>query len=182
MNCIAFPFRITHLPMVALRSPDMHSTNLNRWRYGLVALGMLFLFVVAACQYEVPITAQPTRKVDEQLLGNWVSADGKEQLRVRRLEDAVYVLYYDGDLFRAFHSDLDGMPFVSVQDLNSPDRKYAYLVWNLSADGRELNLRSVQTTVIPKETNDRARIQKLLTENRRNPELLGEAIEFRKEK
>jgi hypothetical protein len=151
------------------------------WRLFGVAVG---LCVLAACQYEVPITASPTRKVQEQLLGNWVSLDGKENMRVRRLDDddSTYVVYYDGDLFRAYHSDITDLPLTSVQDLNSNDRKYAYVVWKLSNDGKRLTLRSVSNKVIPTETKDSAAVTALLTKNVRNPELFGEEIEFRKEK
>jgi hypothetical protein len=120
--------------------------------------------------------------VQEQLLGNWVSLDGKENMSVRRLDDSTYVVYYDGDLFRAYHSDVAEMPFASVQDLNSNDRKYAYVVWKLSDDGKRLNLRNVSNEVIPKETKDSATVAALLTKNARNPELFGEEIEFHKEK
>jgi hypothetical protein len=119
--------------------------------------------------------------VQEQLLGNWVSLDGKENMRVRRLDDSTYVVYYDGDLFRAYHSDVAEMPLASVQDLNSNDRKYAYVVWKLSDDGKHLTLKSVNK-VIPKETNDSAEVAALLAKNARNPELFGEEVEFRKEK
>jgi hypothetical protein len=119
--------------------------------------------------------------VQEQLLGNWVSLDGKENMRVRRLDDSTYVLYYDGDLFRAYHSDVADMPFASVQDLNSNDRKYAYVVWKLSDDGKRLSLRSVNK-LIPKETKDSATVAALLTKNARNSELFGEEIVFRREK
>ena len=135
-----------------------------------------------ACEYEVPVTSSPTRKVQEQLLGNWVSLDGKENMRVRRLDDTTYVVYYDGDLFRVYHSDVAEMPFASVQDLNSNDRKYAYVVWKLSDNGKRLTLRSVNEKVIPKGTKDSAAVAGLLTKNARNPELFGEEIEFRKEK
>lgn len=148
--------------------------------FGVV--GCLCVLVFSACQYEVPITSSPTRKVQEQLLGNWVSLDGKENMRVRQLDDSTYVVYYDGDLFRAYHSDLAEMPFVSVQDLNSNDRKYAYVVWKLSDDGKRLTLRSVKEKVVPKETKDSAAVAALLTKNARNPELFGEEIGFRKEK
>ena len=57
--------------------------------------------------------------------------DGKENMRVRRLDDNTYVVYYDGDLFRAYHSDVAETPFASVQDLNSSDRKYAYVICKL---------------------------------------------------
>jgi hypothetical protein len=73
------------------------------------------------------------------------------------------------------------MPLVTVQDLNSNDRKYAYVVWKLSSDGKGLTLRSVNK-LIPKETKDSAAVAALLTKNARNPELFGEEIEFRKEK
>ena len=101
---------------------------------------------------------------------------------MRRLDDSTYVVYYDGDLFRAYHSDVAEMPLASVQDLNSNDRKYAYVVWKLSNDGKGLTLRSVSNKVIPTETKDSAAVTALLTKNARNPELFGEEIEFRKEK
>jgi len=141
----------------------------------------LCILAFTACEYEAPITSSPTRKVQERLLGNWISQDGKEHMRVRRLDDRIYVVYYDGDLFRAYHSDVAEMPFVSVQDINSNDRKYAYVVWKLSDDGKRLTLRNVKSDVIPKEQKDSARIAELLNENAKNPDLLGEEIEFNKE-
>jgi hypothetical protein len=143
--------------------------------------GWLCIVAFTACEYEVPITSSPTRKVQEQLLGNWISLDGKEDMRVRQLDDSTYIVYYDGDLFRAYHSDVAEMPFASVQDLNSNNRKYAYVVWKVSDDGKRLSLRSVNK-LIPKETKDSGVVAALLTKNARNPELFGEEIEFRKEK
>jgi hypothetical protein len=103
-------------------------------------------------------------------------------MRVRRLDHSTYVVYYDGDLFRAYHSDVANTPFASVQDLNSNDRKYAYVVWKLSDDGKRLILQNVNNKVIPKETRDSATVAALLTKNAHNAELFGEEIEFRKEK
>ena len=102
-------------------------------------------------------------------------------MRARRLDDSTYVVYYDGDLFRVYHSDVGETPFATVQDLNSNDRKYAYVVWKLSGDGKRLSLRSVSQKIIPKETRDSAAVAALLAKNARNPELFGEEIEFRKE-
>lgn len=159
----------------------MTSSNVicRRIIFGVV-VGLCIL-AFSACQFEVPITSSPTRKVQEQLLGDWVSLDGKENMRVRRLDESTYVVYYDGDLFRVYHSDVAEMPLASVQDLNSNDRKYAYVAWKLSDDGKRLSLRNVNK-VIPKETKDSATAAALLTKNARNPELFGEEIEFRKEK
>jgi hypothetical protein len=156
------------------------SLNFASLRVGIV-IGLCCL-AFAACQYEAPITSAPTRKVHEQLLGDWRSDDGKEELKLRKLEDSVYIVYYDGDLFRAYHSDVAETPFATVQDLNSSDRKYAYMVWKLSDDGKHLSLRNVNDKVISRETKDSATVVALLTKNARNPELFGEEIEFRKEK
>ena len=82
----------------------------------------LWILAFSAREYEVPITPSPTQKVQERLLGDWTSTDGKEKMKVRRLDDSVYVVYYDGDLFRAYHSDIAETSFASVQDLSSNDR------------------------------------------------------------
>jgi hypothetical protein len=158
------------------------SSNLLGLRSGFGAAACICILAFTACQYDVPITSAPTRKVQEQLLGDWTSTDGKEKLKLRSLDDSIYVVYYDGDLFRAYHSDVAEMPFATVQDLNSIDRKYAYVVWKLSDDGKHLSLRNVSDKVISKETRDSATVIALLTKNAGNPELFGEEIEFRKEK
>jgi hypothetical protein len=136
----------------------------------------------SACQYDVPITSVPTRKVQERLLGDWTSADGKEKLKLRSLDDSSYVVYYDGDLFRAYHSDVAETPFATVQDLNSSDRKYSYVSWKLSDDGKNLRLRNVNDKVVPKGIRDSVGVVALLTRNAGNPDLFGEEIEFKKEK
>jgi hypothetical protein len=146
-----------------------------------VTIGLCSL-ALTGCQYDVPITSGPTRKAQEQLLGDWTSTDGKEKLKLRSLDDSTYIVYYDGDLFRAYHSDVTETPFATVQDLNSSDRKYAYVLWKLSDDGKNLKLRNVNDKVVPKETKDSATVVALLTKNAGNPELFGEEIEFRKEK
>ena len=158
----------------------MSSANLAWLRIG-VAIGLCSL-AFTACQYDVPITLNPTRKVEQRLLGDWISLDGRENLKVRSLDDSVYIVYYDGDLFRAYHSDVGDRPFATVQDLNSSDRKYAYVIWKLSDDGKNLRLQNVNDKIVSKETKDSASVVALLTKNAGNPELFGEEIEFKKEK
>jgi hypothetical protein len=82
---------------------------------------------------------------------------------------------------RAYHSDIAETPLASVQDLNSNDRKYAYVVWKLSDDREHLKLRSVNRDVIPKEKKNSTEVAKFLEENAKNPDLLGEEIQFNKE-
>jgi hypothetical protein len=63
--------------------------------------------------------------VQEELLGDWRSSLGNEELKLRKLNNSIYIVYYDGDLFRAYHSDFSETSFGSVQHLSSRDRKFA---------------------------------------------------------
>lgn len=132
--------------------------------------------------YVVPITSGPTHKIDQRLLGVWVSKDGADKFKVRKLDDSVYIVSFNGDLLRAFHSAVGNTSFVSLQDLESADRKYAYLAYKLSDDGERLDVRVVDTKVIPKELEDSASIQKLLKKNLENPGLFGDDGQFTKVK
>ncbi len=160
----------------------MNTVKLIARKFTLGIVAAVCCFAFSGCDYEVPITASPTRKVDERLLGDWTSKDGKEKIKVRRLDDSIYIVSYNGDLMRAYHSDVAKTSFVSVQDIDSADRKYAYLSWKLSEDGKRLSCRAVRNKVIPKEIKDSASVQKLLEKNLQNPELLGEEEQYTKEK
>jgi hypothetical protein len=56
---------------------------------GLGIAVCLWILTFSACEYEVPITPSPTQKVQERLLGDWTSTDGKEKMKVRKLDDSV---------------------------------------------------------------------------------------------
>lgn len=149
---------------------------------GIVLVLCLLSFIGCEGDYAVPITSGPTRKVDQRLLGNWVSKDGTEKMKVVRLDDSVYIVSYDGDLFRAFHSDVDKTSFVTLQDLELASRKYSYVTYKLSDDGKRLDVRVVDNKVISKDLKDSASVQKLLKKNLENPALFGDESEFIKEK
>ena len=145
----------------------------------LIAAVVLFF---AGCNYDVPLTARPTRNIDERLLGVWLGGDeGKDTMVVRRLDDSTYVVAMDDDLYRAFHSDFAGTAFLSVQELNH-GRLYVYLTAVLAADGNQLTLRTVSTKVVPEETKGRAALQKLIKANLAHPALFGEPLVFTRKK
>ena len=79
------------------------NTFIQKAVIGMMTLLRSLIFI--GCEYEVPITSAPTRKIDEKLLGDWVSKDGKDKMKVRRLDDSIYIISYNGDLAKAFHSD-----------------------------------------------------------------------------
>jgi hypothetical protein len=138
-------------------------------------------FVINGCLYDFPITSQATRKVDARLLGSWTSKDGKEKMKVVKLDDSNYIILSDGELYRAYHSDLADTPFVSVQKLEADKPQYAYWAWKLSDDGT-LSLRNVNDKLIPDDTKDSATMRKLLKKNLQNPALFGDEIQMTKDK
>jgi hypothetical protein len=147
----------------------------------------VLLLALVGCNYDSPLTATPTRKVDERLLGEWVQPEEHDWMVVRRLDASTYTIAYGKDkphdrpdLYRAFHSDFAGKAFLSAQNLQpgSEDRKYNYLTWSLSVDGTKLTLRSINTRVIPGQSTDTAGMQKLVEKNLNNPELLNEEMVF----
>ena len=151
-----------------------------------VLLLALLGLILAGCNFDVPLTAKPTRPINDQLVGDWLSTDTDAarvvRMNVRKLDETTYAVSYDGDLYRAFHSDFAGLSLVSAQDLNSRERKYAYFTWQLSADGARLTLKGVSTRVIPDTTKDAGVIQELIKKNRSNPELFGEEAVFTRKK
>lgn len=132
--------------------------------------------------YAVPITPSATRKIDQRLLGNWVSKAGTEKMKVRKFDDSNYIVSYDGDLYRAHHSDVGNTSFVSAQEIDSAGRKYVYLAYKLADDGQQLDLRAVEDKVIPKDLKDSASVQKLLKKNLQNSQLFGDEGQFVRER
>ncbi len=145
----------------------------------LIAAGCLFL---GSCNYDVPITGSPTRRVEPSLLGVWVARQKDsakpDEMKVRQLDGFIYIISFNGDLYRAYHSDVDKVPFVTVQDIESSDRKYAYFTWQLSADGAVLTLTPVSTRLIPPTIPNSATVQQLLRQHADNPNLLLEPVQF----
>jgi hypothetical protein len=160
------------------------NTTLVCRKLALVGIAVVCCLSVAGCEgdYAVPITSGPTRKIDKRLLGNWISKDGTDKIKVRNLDDSIYIASFNGDLYRAFHSDVGRTSFISAQDIDSAGRKYAYLAYKLSDDGKQLYLRPVDTEVIPKETKNSVKVQKLLKINLQSPKLFGEEGQFSREK
>ena len=148
----------------------------------------VFAFILAvlplACDYDVPISSTPSQKVDARLLGAWTSAgsDKPEHMTIRQYDADHYVVLYDGELYRAYHTDAAGLPLVSVQNLNDAKRQYLFVSWRLSSDASRLTIRAVNTDVVPASTKDSDAIVKLIEKNRDNPKLFGEIAEYTRDK
>jgi len=153
-------------------------------KLALVAVAAVCSLAFSGCEgdYAVPITSAPTRKIDQRLLGNWVSKDGSDKIKVRNSDDSIFIVSYNGDLYRAFHSDIAKTFFISAQDIESSGRKYAYLAYKLSDDGKQLELRGVNTELIPEATMTSSAVQRLLNTNLTSRELFRDEAQFVREK
>ena len=96
-------------------------------------------------------------------------------MKLRKLNESTYIVSYDGILFQAYHSDVGGIPYLSVQDIDSGEGKYLYVTWNLSEDGQRLEIRAVSAEVIPPLLKNSAQVRKALEENGHNAGLFKEA-------
>lgn len=150
----------------------------------IVILAVLTSLALISCDYDVPITAEPTRKVDPTLLGDWVGEWNnnlcRDQIKVRTYDDSSYIVSYNGDLYRAWHSDVEGAPLLTVKQLD-PAGKYSYLTWKLSDGGKQLVVRAVNGELVPKETRDSAAVVKLLQANAGNEALFVDPGRFTKQ-
>lgn len=160
----------------------MNMPALMAHRFTRAIVAVLCVVSISGCIYNVPITADPTRKVEERLLGDWVSKDGKNKLKVRRLDDSHYVLSVNGYLFRAYHSDIAGTAFASVQEIETRERRYAYVTWSLSEDAGHLRWRAISRKVIPQDIRDSVAVRALLEKSVDNAALYEDEQDYIKEK
>lgn len=144
--------------------------------------------LLTACNYDFPLTNQPTRPIEPGLVGNWVRFDQDEQklllMTVRRLDDTTYVVSLDGDLYRAFHSDFAGLALLSIQNLQpgSDAGKYSYYRYARQPDGDHLSLWGVSSKVLPEATKSQDEAQKLIKANFANPKLFAAEMRFTRKK
>jgi hypothetical protein len=138
--------------------------------------------LISGCDYAFPLTSTPSREINPQLVGDWIpikkAGEDEPSLHVRQWDDTHYAIAIDDELYRVHHSDMVKLPFVSAQDLNSSDRRYALFTWALSTDGNQLTLRRVRTEVIPEKTTTPQSLRQLVTENANHPRLLDEPLIF----
>ena len=148
--------------------------NTSRLHYFALLGVALFLF---GCTYEAPVTEKPTAKINERLIGDWTEAGKPDaHMVVCKLNDSEYIVSYDG-VFHAWHSDFEGMHFISVQNiapLKETERKFAFVVFELQDNDKKFIIRTVNQKVIPDTLHTTAEIQEALKRNLKDPHLFNE--------
>lgn len=125
----------------------------------------------SGCYYSVPITASPTSKIDERLLGKWYRDDGVVTL-IDRTDDYNYAIRLgtDSQTLPAFQSEVSGRRFVNFK----VGQKYTYLIYKLEEHGNVLKIQAVSTKIIPESVKSSTEVQRLIAQNLYNPKLFEE--------
>ena len=141
-------------------------------RFLAIALVLLF----SSCIYEAPLTEAPTRKIDERLIGDWVSVEEKPSvIQIRKFDDSNFILIDGGTVYRVFHSDFEGITFLSLQNLESNGssaRKFAFIDYRFEQPNR-VRARAVNKEIVPESLRTTSELQKSLRDYLKDPQLFN---------
>jgi hypothetical protein len=155
------------------------------------------LFILTACDYDVPLVGEASLPIDQALLGTWeaIPEDRDEQklperIMVRQESANLYVIEYgDGEsaiYFRGWLAELEGSHFMQLEvtgdDQGPVDAKddNLFSVVSYALDKDKLVVRSLNTDLVDAELADTAALQAAFAANRDNPSLFHEPRQFRK--
>jgi len=155
------------------------------------------LFILTACDYDVPLVGEASLPIDQALLGTWeaIPENRDEQklparIMVRQENANLYVIEYgDGEsaiYFKGWLAELEGSHFMQLEvtgDDKGPvgakdDNLFSVVSYALE-DGK-LVVRSLNTDLVDAELADTAALQAAFAANRDNPGLFHEPRYFRK--
>jgi hypothetical protein len=137
----------------------------------------LFFLLFSSCIYEVPLTQSPTRKTDERLVGDWVSVEEKPSvIQIRKFDDSNLILTDGGSVYRVFHSDFEGVSFLSMQNLEihgSSARKFALIDYRFETPDR-VRARAVnKEVVVPEKVRTTPELQGFVHNHLKDPHLFN---------
>jgi hypothetical protein len=136
----------------------------------------LFLLLFSSCIYEVPLTQSPTRKIDERLIGDWLSIEEKPSvIQIKKFDDSNLILIDGSSVYRVFHSDLEGINFLSMQNLEirgNSARKFAFIDYRFETPDR-VRVRAVNKEVIPENVRTTPELQRLVQNHLKDPHLFN---------
>jgi hypothetical protein len=139
-------------------------------------VAILLVFLFSSCIYEAPLTESPTRKIDERLIGDWVSVEEKPSvIQIRKLDDSNFILIDGGTVYRVFHSDFESINFLSLQNLEtngSSARKFAFVDYRFEQPN-QVRARAVNKEVVSEGLRTTSELQKSLRDHLRDPQLFN---------
>lgn len=156
---------------------------------------MLFLgiLLLAACEYDVPLTMEHSIPIDQGILGTWEADSGEDdyfQLRILKFSDTEYLVHDaedDGDLyFRAYAIEVAGISAVQLEFLGDDDNPVKsdggdrYFVASYKMVDGMLEIRTLNTELVNDELTDSESLRAAFIANKDNPELFNNPGFFRR--
>ena len=156
------------------------------------------LFILTACDFDVPLVGEASLPIDQALLGTWeaIPEDRDEQKTPERIvisqESAkLYVIeHIDGEsiiYFKGWLAELEGSHFMQVEVTGDNDKgpvgaedDNLFSVVSYALDNGKLVVRSLNTDLVDAELADTVALQAAFAANRDNPSLFHEPGRFRK--
>lgn len=155
------------------------------------------LFILTACDYDVPLVGEASLPIDQALLGTWeaIPEDRDEQklperIMIRQESANLYVIEYgDGEsviYFKGWLAELEGSHFMQLEvtgdDKGPVDAKddNLFSVVSYALGNGKLVVRSLNTDLVDAELADTAALQAAFAANRDNPSLFHKPRQFRK--
>jgi hypothetical protein len=139
-------------------------------------IAALLFLLLGGCIYDAPLTESPTRKIDERLIGDWVSVEEKpDTIQIRKFDDSNFILIDGANIYRVFHSDFENISFLSVQNLDSSGssaRRFAFIDYQFEQPNR-VRARAINKDVISESLRTTAEIQKNLREHLQDKHLFN---------
>ena len=139
-------------------------TITNRRQWILTTILLTFCIIFAGCEFDSPMTAAPTGKIDNALLGNWTH--DKKPVKISRRDDFHYTVDYDGKVFSSYQSDIGTTHFLTLLD----GKKYIFLEYELSDGGNKLTLKIVSDNLLDKNASS-STIRKVISNSLENAKL-----------
>ena len=140
------------------------------------SFAILIALLLSSCIYDAPLTESPTRKIDERLIGDWVSVEEKPSvIQIRKFDDRNFVLIDGGNVYRMFHSDLEGINFLSLQNLETNGdsaRKFAFIDYRFEQPDR-VRARAINKSVIPDSLRTTSVLQQSVRDHLKDAQLFN---------
>jgi len=160
-----------------------------------ILVSFLGLLLLAACEYDVPLTADHNIPIDDAVLGSWKIAtignkDDDTEIRIHKFSDTEYAVHYledGGNLyFRAYAINIGGVSAMQLELTGSAkkavgsDEDDRYQVASYKIVDGLLHIALLNSELVDDELPDSESLRKAFVENKDNPELFNDPGVFRR--
>jgi len=156
---------------------------------------ILGLFLLTACEYNVPLSTDHNIPIDSTVLGSWKVAsienkDEDTEIRIHKFSDTEYAIHYledGGNLyFRAYAINVGGVSAVQIELIGngkeaiSSDEDDRYQVASYKLVDGLLHIGVLNSDLVDDELPDSESLRKAFIEHKDNPELFNDPGIFRR--